>query len=104
MAEELPKRRIRPVPRDPETTVPEPTSAGGPEASAEGEVLATEQPGHYALKRELARGGQSIVYVALDRRMGRDVAYKQLLPGGPRDSGQELFVGHVAAHAPIERH
>src|SRR5205085_3988390 len=52
---------------------------------------ASEQPGAYVMKRELARGGQSVVYVALDRRMGRDVAYKQLLPGGPRDAEQRFL-------------
>ncbi|MDX2013398.1 MAG: serine/threonine-protein kinase [Myxococcaceae bacterium] len=35
----------------------------------------------YELRRELARGGQSIVWVAFDRELGREVAFKMPLPG-----------------------
>ena len=83
------KRLAAPEPAD---TVPEPANAeAGPEASGTAEVLASEAPGHYVLKRELARGGQAVVYVAHDREMGRDVAFKQLLPGGPRDAEQRFL-------------
>jgi WD40 repeat protein len=84
----------------PETTVPEETSTG-PEASAQGDALATEQPGHYDLKRELARGGQAVVFVAHDRHMGRDIAFKQLLPGGPRDS-EERFLREARVAGQLE--
>src|SRR5207237_760740 len=70
---------------------PEAGSEAGPAASAEGEGLALEQPGHYALKRELARGGQAVVYVAHDAHMGREIAFKQLLPGGPKDAEQRFL-------------
>src|SRR5216684_1824537 len=62
-----------------------------PQANAEGEALGVEEPGHYVLKRELARGGQSVIFVAHDRQMGRDVAFKLLLPGGPRDAEQRFL-------------
>src|ERR1700694_1101308 len=93
MAEEAPKPRWGGKSRvpDPETTVPENNVSSGPEASAQGEGLAVEQPGHYDLKRELARGGQAVVFVAHDRHVGRDVAFKQLLPGGPRDAAERFL-------------
>ena len=46
---------------------------------AEGEVT-REQPGRYQVKRVFGRGGMSVVYLAHDRHVGRDVALKQLLP------------------------
>ncbi|HZX97572.1 MAG TPA: protein kinase [Myxococcales bacterium] len=70
----------------PESTIPDQRAAGGPEASAQGDALSLELPGHYAMKRELARGAQAVVFVAHDRHIGRDVAFKQLLPGGPEDA------------------
>lgn len=35
----------------------------------------------YEVRRELARGGQSVVWVAWDRELGREVAFKMPLPG-----------------------
>jgi eukaryotic-like serine/threonine-protein kinase len=35
----------------------------------------------YELRRELARGGQSVVWVAWDKELGREVAFKMPLPG-----------------------
>src|SRR5687768_9405606 len=35
----------------------------------------------YALRREIGRGGMAAVYVAQDRRLGREVAIKLLHPG-----------------------
>ncbi|MGZ6143065.1 MAG: WD40 repeat domain-containing serine/threonine protein kinase, partial [Myxococcales bacterium] len=102
MAEQVPKARWGPKPKpvDPEITVPD-DKASGPEASAQGEGLAAEQPGHYELKRELGRGSQAVVFVAHDRQMGRDVAFKQLLPGGPRDS-EERFLREARVAGQLE--
>ncbi|MFN2549043.1 MAG: serine/threonine-protein kinase [Myxococcales bacterium] len=111
MAEQVPKARwgMKPKAVEPERTLPESTLVAGPEASAQGEGLAAEQPGHFELKREIGRGSQALVFVAHDRHMGRDVAFKQLLPGGPRNSedrflrearvaGQLEHPGVVAVH------
>src|SRR5260370_36937335 len=93
MAEQAPKRwGKRPLPVDPGTTLPDDTAAApGPEADARGEALASEQTGHYVMKGELARGGQAGVFVAHDRQMGRDGAFKQPLPGRPQDA-QDRFL------------
>lgn len=45
----------------------------GPTANLD---ITRETPGRYTLRRELARGGQSIVYVAWDAHLGREVAFK----------------------------
>src|SRR5258708_32856534 len=84
-----------------ETTVPEDDASPGPEADAQGDALASEQPGHYELKRELARGSQAAVFIAHDRHMGRDVAFKQLLPGGPRDA-EERFLREARVAGQLE--
>jgi eukaryotic-like serine/threonine-protein kinase len=68
----------------------------GPEASAQAEQLAQEQAGHYAVKSELGRGGQAIVYIAHDHQIGRDVAFKQLLLGGPEEEDRFLREARVA--------
>jgi WD40 repeat protein len=52
------------------------------------ETLAREPPGRYVLLGELGRGGQSIVRVARDLFLGRDVAFKQLVGAG----GEARFV------------
>src|SRR5258708_35958513 len=72
-----------------------------PQANAEGEALGVEEPGHYVLKRELARGGQAVVFVAHDRQMGRDVAFKQLLPGGPQDA-EDRFLREARVAGQLE--
>src|SRR5260221_5708907 len=102
MAEQAPKARWGPKPRDPDpqTTVPD-EEVSAPEASAQGDALASEQPGHYDLKRELARGGQAVVFIAHDRHMGRDIAVKQLLPGGPRDA-EERFLREARVAGQLE--
>src|SRR5258708_33228850 len=74
-----------------------------PQANAEGEALGVEEPGHYVLKRELARGGQSVIFVAHDRQMGRDVAFKMLLAGGPRDAEQR-FLREARVAGQLEHH
>src|SRR5438552_3604451 len=89
------------LPVDPHTTVPDQTAAPGPEASAEGEALAVEQPGHYQVKRELARGGQAVVMIARDRQIGRDVAFKLLLPGGAKDA-EDRFLREARVAGQLE--
>jgi len=103
MAEQAPKPRWgkKPLPVDPEITVPDDKAAPGPEADAAGEALGSEQAGHYVMKRELARGGQAVVFVAHDRQMGRDVAFKQLLPGGPKDA-EERFLREARVAGQLE--
>jgi len=42
--------------------------------------LTPETKGRYQVRREFGRGGMSVVYLAHDAHIGRDVALKQLLP------------------------
>jgi hypothetical protein len=44
----------------------------------DGDLLPVEREGQYARLDELGRGGQSIVWRALDRFVGREVALKEL--------------------------
>ena len=50
------------------------------------ELVPLERQGQYARLDELGRGGQSIVWRALDRFVGREVALKELTLPGPGDS------------------
>jgi serine/threonine protein kinase/WD40 repeat protein len=50
------------------------------------EILPVEPAGKYARLDELGRGGQSIVWRALDRFVGREVALKELTAPGTEDS------------------
>jgi WD40 repeat protein/serine/threonine protein kinase len=43
------------------------------------ENLTAEHPGRYEIKREFGKGGMSVVYLAYDTHIGREVAFKQLL-------------------------
>jgi WD40 repeat protein len=57
-------------------------------ASADSPVT-HEHPGRYELGREFGRGGQARVLLAMDRHLGREVAWKELLSprtGGPVQS------------------
>ncbi|MCA1827144.1 MAG: serine/threonine protein kinase, partial [Myxococcales bacterium] len=71
-----PGRVRRPV-SDTAETLPSPE--GGDLAAESPPPLKTEDPGRYRLDRELARGGQAIVYLAFDTWLGREIAFKQLL-------------------------
>ena len=73
-----------------DTTLPD-SEAGPAPVAPDAESVAAEQPGHYAVKRELGRGAQAVVYLALDRQLGREVALKQLMPGGPRDAEKRFL-------------
>jgi tetratricopeptide (TPR) repeat protein len=46
-------------------------------------ALAPVDPGHYELGAEVARGGMGRIRTAFDRRLGRDVAVKELLVDHP---------------------
>jgi len=56
------------------------TALAAAEASPDDERLTREAPGRYHLDREFGRGGQAVVLLAYDEHIGRDVAFKQLLP------------------------
>jgi serine/threonine protein kinase/WD40 repeat protein len=60
----------------------------------DGDVVPVEREGQYARLDELGRGGQSIVWRALDRFVGREVALKELTSGPGQSSGSTR-----AAHA-----
>src|SRR5262245_52524893 len=44
--------------------------------------------GRYELKRELARGGMGIIYLAHDRLARREIAYKRLTVGHKRGAAR----------------
>jgi WD40 repeat protein/tRNA A-37 threonylcarbamoyl transferase component Bud32 len=76
--------------RDPEATIDAAADAAAPQATSEpvtpsaravdyGELLAVDRQ-HYVVDGEIAKGGMGRVIAARDRRLGREVAIKELLP------------------------
>src|SRR5256884_9260875 len=53
----------------------------------------------YAIERELGRGGAATVYVAQDRRHGREVAVKVLRPDVAAAIGAERFLREITIAA-----
>ncbi len=64
-----------------------------------GLVLPTVARESYQIDHELARGGLGRILVARDRRLGRTVAIKELLPG---ESGEARFVREALVTANLE--
>jgi len=69
-----------------QTLVSELSADTGPDSPSVEELVPLERDGQYARLDELGRGGQSIVWRALDRFVGREVALKELTLPGPGDS------------------
>ena len=57
---------------------------------------------HYALERELGRGGMAIVYLAHDHRHDRPVALKVLLPSLAQSLGGERFLREIRTAARLQ--
>ncbi len=83
-----PKKKSAPFAAN--ATVPDSEAPPAP-VEPDGDSLGTEQAGHYSIKRELGRGAQAVVFLALDRQLGREVAFKQLMAGGPRDAEKRFL-------------
>ena len=67
--------------------LPADAAAASP-SQGDGDLVPVEREGQYARLDELGRGGQSIVWRALDRFVGREVALKELTwPGADKSSG-----------------
>ena len=97
---ELPKVRAAPAPilaTIPEQPLPPDTDEEQAVSSRGRELLTPEAAGRYLMKREFGRGGMSSIWLAFDQHIGREVAFKQLLPAreGARDGGTQA----VAAQA-----
>lgn len=58
--------------------------AAGMAPRADYPALVEVDPAHYVVEREIARGGMGRILVARDRRLGRDVAVKEVLGPSPR--------------------
>jgi serine/threonine protein kinase len=76
-------------------------AAAPPDVSALGEV----SPAHYRVEGEFARGGMGRILLALDRRLGRRIALKELHaeagPGAPRRFVREALVTARLQHPAI---
>jgi WD40 repeat protein/tRNA A-37 threonylcarbamoyl transferase component Bud32 len=66
--------------------------------------VTTESPGRYEHGRECGRGGQARVLLAMDRHLGREVAWKEMLSpadGGPVQSATNTAVTRFLREARI---
>ncbi|HSD28877.1 MAG TPA: serine/threonine-protein kinase, partial [Vicinamibacteria bacterium] len=76
-----------------------------PDAAADPQALAEASPNHYQVEGEFARGGMGRILLALDRRLGRRVALKELHadagPGAPRRFVREALVTARLQHPAI---
>ena len=61
----------------------------------DGAAVTPEAPGRYSISGERGRGGQSVVMVAFDAHMGREIAFKQLL--GEASPARFLREARIAA-------
>jgi serine/threonine protein kinase len=67
-------------PPQPEETLHTPLGGKAASEADPGERLTLESASRYRLDREFGRGGQSVIMLAYDEHIGREVAFKQLLP------------------------
>jgi len=84
----------------------EPTVGTGPSpAPSDDPVLGEVNPDHYRVEGEFARGGMGRILLALDRRLGRRIALKELHaeagPGAPRRFVREALVTARLQHPAI---
>jgi serine/threonine protein kinase/tetratricopeptide (TPR) repeat protein len=83
----------------------EATVETGPAPSADHPTLAEVSPDHYRVEGEFARGGMGRILLALDRRLGRRIALKELHadagPGAPRRFVREALVTARLQHPAI---
>ena len=74
-------------------------------AAADAPTLAEVSPHHYQVEGEFARGGMGRILLALDRRLGRRIALKELHadagPGAPRRFVREALVTARLQHPAI---
>jgi WD40 repeat protein/tRNA A-37 threonylcarbamoyl transferase component Bud32 len=75
--DEMPTMSV--IPKGEMPTIAASVAPPAPGAAADEQVSA-EIPGRYLIKGEHARGGQARVMLAFDAHVGRDVAWKELLP------------------------
>jgi serine/threonine-protein kinase len=61
--------------------------------------LAAALAGRYAVDREIGRGGMSIVFVAFDPNLGRQVAIKVLRPELAASLGPDRFLDEIKVAA-----
>jgi serine/threonine protein kinase len=70
-----------------------------PGASWERVLRSGQVFGRYELVREIGRGGFGVVWEALDRELGREVAFKAVGPGGSPDLREERLLREAESAA-----